>query len=209
MIRNATQETPEGTAAGAAMETAAKIAREVTWRGRGVGLVPLEADDTELMGAWRSDPTAAQAIGFWPRPLSSLRERIERDIDDADRDDFVVVLPDGTPIGHIALANQNFADATAEVHLMLDAQHRGQGHGTDALDALTDLAFGELPLHRLQADTHTDNAAALSVLARSGYVREGVRRSACLHRGRRHDLAMLSLLREEWEGLDRPRSWEL
>jgi hypothetical protein len=32
-----------------------------------------------------------------------------------------------------------------------DREHRGQGYGTDALDALVDLAFGELPMYRLQA----------------------------------------------------------
>jgi RimJ/RimL family protein N-acetyltransferase len=78
----------------------------------------------------------------------------------------------------------------------------------DALDALVDLAFGELPLYRLTAETHTGNAPALAVLARSGFVQEGVSRAACLHRGRRHDLAVFSLLRPEWEALNRPRAWD-
>ena len=93
--------------------------------------------------------------------------------------------------------------------MLLAPEHRGQGHGADALDTMVDLAFGELPLHRLQAVTHTENTAALKVLAKSGFVREGVRRSACLHRGRRHDVAVLSLLRPEWETLWRPRTWDL
>ncbi|MER5552000.1 GNAT family protein [Streptomyces sp. NPDC002793] len=86
--------------------------------------------------------------------------------------------------------------------------HRGQGHGTEALDALVDLAFGELPLYRLTAETHTGNVPALTVLAGSGFVREGVSRAACLHRGRRHDLAVFSLLRPEWEALTHPRAWD-
>ncbi|MGX1881527.1 GNAT family N-acetyltransferase [Streptomyces sp. NPDC055287] len=183
--------------------------REPCWRGRRVALAPLDIDDAELMHSWRSDPVAAQEIGFWPRSLSALRERMESNRDDHDRDDFLVLLPDGTPIGHIALADQNIVDGTAEVHLMLASRYRGQGYGTDALDALTDLAFGELPMQRLQADTHTGNTAALAVLAKSGFVQEGTRRSVCLHRGRRHDLAVLSLLRPEWEALARPRSWDI
>ncbi|WP_329203311.1 GNAT family N-acetyltransferase [Streptomyces sp. NBC_01435] len=124
------------------------------------------------------------------------------------RDDFLVLLPDRTPIGHTALSGQNIVNGTAQVELMLAPQHRGHGHGTDALDALVDLAFGELPMHRLTAETHTDNAPALAVLARSGFVREGTSRAACLHRGRRHDLAVFSLLRPEWETLNRPRAWD-
>ncbi|MFF7155611.1 GNAT family N-acetyltransferase [Streptomyces sp. NPDC008139] len=177
-------------------------------RGRGVALTPLEADDAELLHEWRADPVATHEIGIWPRPLSWLRERVERDIDDNDRDDFLVLLPDGTPIGHVALIEQDIADGTAELYLLLDAAHRERGHATAALDALIDLAFGDLPLHRLQAVTHTTNTPALAVLAASGFVHEGVRRSWCQHRGRRHDAAVLSLLRPEWEALSRPRVWD-
>ncbi|MFJ1615696.1 MULTISPECIES: GNAT family N-acetyltransferase [unclassified Streptomyces] len=183
--------------------------RQPCWRGRNIAFVPVEVDDAELLQEWRSDPATAHAMGIWPRSLASLRERIERNHDDQDRDDFIVVLADGTPAGHLALTAQDVADGTADVELMLAPRHRGHGYGTDALDALTDLAFGELPMYRLQAVTHTDNAAALAVLARSGFVREGIQRSACLHRGRRHDIAVLSLLRPEWEALARPKAWDL
>jgi len=178
-------------------------------RGRKTALCPLETDDAEHLKRWRSDPVAAHEVGVWPRSLYWLRERVERDIDDSDRDDFLVLLPDGTPIGYTALVDQKAYGLPAEVVLLLAPEHRGGGHGTDALDTLVDLAFGELPMHRLQAVTHTENGAALAVLAKSGFVREGVRRSACFHRGRRHDVAVLSLLRPEWEALERPRTWDL
>ncbi|MER8000091.1 GNAT family protein [Streptomyces sp. NPDC095613] len=190
-------------------ETTTEKNRRPCWRGRNVALAPLDVDDAELLYEWRSDPAAAHEIGIWPRPLSSLRERVEGYIDDQNYDGFVVLLPDSTPIGYAALTDQNIADGTAEVLMMMAPQDRGRGHGTDALDALTDLAFGELPMERLQAVTHTDNAAALTTLEKAGFVPEGVRRSACLHRGRRYDLAVLSLLRAEWEALTRARSWDL
>ncbi|WP_327677637.1 GNAT family N-acetyltransferase [Kitasatospora sp. NBC_00458] len=173
-----------------------------------IALAPLDVDDAELLHAWRSDPVAAHELGYWPRPLSALRERIERDVDDADHDAFLVLLPDGTPVGSAALADQDMADGLATVRVLVAPEHRGHGYGGAALDALVDLAFGELPLHRLEAVPHTANAPALAALARAGFTREGVRRAACLHRGRRHDLAMLALLRPEWEALDRPRSWD-
>ncbi|MEV6018238.1 MULTISPECIES: GNAT family protein [unclassified Streptomyces] len=186
----------------------AEAPRVVSWQGRGIALAPLDVDDAELVQVWRADPAAAHEVGMWPLALSAVRDRIQRDLDDNDRDDFLVLLPDGTPIGHIALTDQDVVDGTAEITLMLDPGHRGRGHGTAAVDALVDLAFGELPMHRVQAVTHTTNAAALAVLARAGFVREGVRRSACLHRGRRYDIAVLALLRDEWQALARPRSWD-
>ncbi|MGW0964728.1 GNAT family N-acetyltransferase [Streptomyces sp. NPDC002516] len=186
----------------------AGAARVVSWQGSGIALAPLDVDDAELVQVWRADPAAAHEVGLWPLALSAVRDRIQRDLDDNDRDDFLVLLPDGTPIGHIALTDQDVVDGTAEITLMLDPDHRGRGHGTAAVDALVDLAFGELPMHRVQAVTHTTNTAALAVLTRAGFVREGVRRSACLHRGRRYDVAVLALLRDEWQALARPRSWD-
>ncbi|WEH39610.1 GNAT family protein [Streptomyces sp. AM 2-1-1] len=183
--------------------------RTVCWQGRGITFAPLDLHDAELIHAWRSDPVIAREVGTWPRSPSAVRGRIERDLDDGDRDDFLVLLPDGTPLGHIALTEQNIVDGSAAIMLMLAPAHRGQGYGTAAVDALVDLAFGEMPMYRVEAETHTTNTAAQGVLAKAGFVREGVRRSACLHHGRRHDLGVHALLRAEWEALDRPRSWDL
>ncbi|MFE1383478.1 GNAT family N-acetyltransferase [Streptomyces sp. NPDC058740] len=186
----------------------AEAERQIVWRAESAGLAALDIDDAELMHGWRSDPVAAHQIGIWPRSLTAVRERIERDIEDDDRDDFLILSPDSTPVGYVALTGQNIVNGTAQVELLLAARHRGQGHGTAALDAVVDLAFGELPMYRLTAETHTDNTPALAVLAKSGFTQEGISRAACLHRGRRHDLAVFSLLRPEWEELARPRAWD-
>ncbi|MFF2628498.1 GNAT family N-acetyltransferase [Kitasatospora griseola] len=138
---------------------------------------------------------AAHESGHWPRPLSAIRERIESDIEESDQDGFSILTPDETPVGATFLTDQNMSDGAAAVRLLVDPRHRSRSYGQAALHALTDLAFGELPLHRLEALPHTDNGPALGVLARAGFTHEGVRRAACLHRGRRYDLAMLSLLR--------------
>ncbi|MFJ3662009.1 GNAT family N-acetyltransferase [Streptomyces sp. NPDC090119] len=186
----------------------AEAERTLSWRAGSVSLSALDVDDAELLHDWRSDPVTVQHLCTWPLPLSALRERIERDIDNDDRDDFLVLTADRTPVGHIALTGQNLVDGTAEVELQLAPEHRGQGHATAALDALVDLAFGELPMYRLTAETHTDNTPALAVLTRSGFTQEGTSRAACLHRGRRHDVAVFALLRPEWEQLTRPRAWD-
>ena len=47
---------------------------------------------------------------------------------------------------------------------------RGRGVGPAALDALADLAFGGLGLHRLDATVRPENRASLSAFARAGFV---------------------------------------
>ncbi|WP_261991443.1 hypothetical protein [Streptomyces sp. OR43] len=90
-----------------------ETAREVSWHAESVGLAPVDLDDAELLHHWRADAAAAHEIGFWPRSLTAMRERIERDIDDDDRDDFLVLLPDSTPIGPIALSGQDIVNGTS------------------------------------------------------------------------------------------------
>ncbi|WP_073790849.1 GNAT family N-acetyltransferase [Streptomyces sp. CB01580] len=62
----------------------------------------------------------------------------------------------------VASAHERHDGTEGGVELLLSPWHRGRGYGARALDALTDLAFGELPLYRLRAITHTDNTAALA-----------------------------------------------
>lgn len=50
----------------------------------------------------------------------------------------------------------------------------GRGVATAAVAAVVDAAFGELGLHRLQADTLVHNVASQRVLARNGFTRIGL-----------------------------------
>ena len=54
---------------------------------------------------------------------------------------------------------------------------RGRGIATGALRALTDWAFAELGLGRVQVFVATENVAALRLAESSGFVREGVLRA--------------------------------
>ncbi|OKI99140.1 GNAT family N-acetyltransferase [Kitasatospora sp. CB01950] len=173
-----------------------------------ITLAPIDVDDAELLHAWWNEPSVAYEWGNWPTPLSAMRERIERDIEDTNQDNFLVLREDGTPVGAVFLGDQSMADGTARIRFLVDPEHRGRGYARAAVDAAVDFAFGELPLYRLDADPHTTNAPALAALAGAGFTHEGVKRSACIHRGRRLDLAVLSLLRPEWEAMERPRSWD-
>ena len=48
-----------------------------------------------------------------------------------------------------------------------------RGLASAALASMTEIAFGELQLHRIQAGTLTDNAASRKVLTRNGFQRFG------------------------------------
>ncbi|MFI6946975.1 hypothetical protein [Streptomyces sp. NPDC050422] len=98
---------------------------------------------------------------------------------------------DGTDEGTLALWTETFGNSFSYLYGTTDQM---ADYGAEPAVYV----FGGI------GDLH--DASALAVLAGSGFVREGTSRSACLHRGRRHDLAVFSLLRPEWEALKRPRA---
>ena len=71
-----------------------------------------------------------------------------------------------------------------------------QGHGlaTDALRAAVELAFGDLRLHRVQAETLTHNQRSQRVLHRAGFERYGEARSYMHIAGQWQDNVLYQLL---------------
>lgn len=88
----------------------------------------------------------------------------------------LVIVDDDEVVGRITV-NDVVRGAFQSAHLgyWVGAGHAGRGVATAAVAvaATVRLAFGELGLHRLQADTLVHNTASQTVLARNGFVRIG------------------------------------
>ena len=56
----------------------------------------------------------------------------------------------------------------------LDAALCGQGYMTEAVQKLSEIAFKELGLHRIEANIMPRNAASLRVAEKAGFYREGL-----------------------------------
>ena len=115
-----------------------------------------------------------------------------------------VVLPTtDEPIGTVTLASLDRANRRAELGVGLAHEHWGLGLGTRAARALLDHAFRTLRLHRVEADVDTTNHAALRLLERLGFEREGVLRERWLVDGGWRDSVWLGLLADQWAARDR------
>lgn len=55
----------------------------------------------------------------------------------------------------------------------LDKIETGKGYGTEAVRNATQFAFSEFDLHRIEANVMTDNLPSISLLERSGFIKEG------------------------------------
>lgn len=76
--------------------------------------------------------------------------------------------------------------------------HVGRGYMGEGLLLTLRRAFGELGLHRLEANIQPDNKASLAFFRRSGFKREGYSPRYLKIGGRWRDHERWALLAEEW-----------
>lgn len=98
-------------------------------------------------------------------------------------------------VGRISLRLIVLADGQAEVAYWTMPSARGRGVAPRALTALSDWAFDELGLHRLELTHATANEASCRVALKTGFAPEGTKRSAVLHADGWHDMHLHARIR--------------
>jgi RimJ/RimL family protein N-acetyltransferase len=91
----------------------------------------------------------------------------------------------------------------AELAYALAIEHWGKGYATEAAREVVDFGFETLGLERVHAAYYTRNAASGRVLEKLGFRPEGVRPRMYFRFGEWLDLALVRVLREEWEAARR------
>jgi len=124
---------------------------------------------------------------------------------------FVIcLLDDERSIGTVFLRGVDKINGSGIVGIFIgDRRYLGKGYGTDALNALVDFGFGELRLERIELEVFDYNLRAIRSYEKSGFQVDATLRRARFHRGAHHDVHLMSILRDDWLALTRPRSWEL
>jgi RimJ/RimL family protein N-acetyltransferase len=167
-----------------------------------IRLDPLTAAHAAAMDALARDRDVARFTrvpdpvpdGFGARWI----ERYTRGREDRTNDAFAIVDSEtGDFLGFMALVNLNLETQEAEAGYIVASHARGRGVATRALRLLTDWAFAELPLERIELFIDVENSPSEVVAQRCGYTREGVLRWTYLKPGLRSDTIVYSKLRRE------------
>lgn len=183
-------------------------------RGKDVWLRAFEEDDLESYWAAINDADVAQWGGYVAPPSrTGVRGWYDQKIrmEDGRVAYYLVIAPIGSEdfIGSIWLWNFENRIGGPELSVFIsDPDRWGQGLGTDAINALTDFAFGSLSIDRIWITTLAENHRAVRAFEKAGFVTEGILRKNDLRRGELADSRMMSMLRSDWEALERKRSWE-
>jgi RimJ/RimL family protein N-acetyltransferase len=170
--------------------------------------------DPEIESRWTHDSEFMRLMDTDPaRPLSAAMikkqyEKLEKKVEE-DKNLFHFMIRtkvDDRLIGKAVVQWIEWTNGNAFLRLGIGAaDDRRKGYGTQALHMLLRFAFAELNLFRVTAIVPEYNDGAIALLHRFGFVQEVCRRSALERDGRRWDLYVFGLLRDEWQDHSRAR----
>jgi RimJ/RimL family protein N-acetyltransferase len=182
-------------------------------RGERVFLRPAEKSDVPIFVRWFADAEMSGFLGM-RAPFSEAMEEqwFVRQVENQGKEHYHFVmcrLDDSQPIGTISLFRVDEVNGSAGVGISIGEKSLwGQGYGTDAMNALVDFGFGQLRLERIWLEVYDFNARARRSYEKSAFVLEGIQRHANYRLGKFHDVLLMAILREDWDALERKRSWD-
>ncbi len=155
------------------------------WRPEDADAIVPHADDREI---WRN------LRDRFPHPYT--REDAERWVQSHDPEDaqFAIVV-DGQAAGAIGLLpGVDVHRKTAEIGFWLGRRYWGRGIVTEAVRAVTALAFTRYGLSRVYAMVYDWNPASARVLEKNGYRLEGRQRKNALKDGQQIDTLLYAII---------------
>jgi RimJ/RimL family protein N-acetyltransferase len=130
--------------------------------------------DAKAITTLANDRHIAENTARIPHPykITDAKDWIGGANKNADEEQYVITLADGTLIGGCSLATRD--DPPAEVGYWLGRPFWGKGFATEAVRALIDHAFGDLDHEALQSSARVTNPASRRVLEKCGFQWTGV-----------------------------------
>jgi RimJ/RimL family protein N-acetyltransferase len=170
------------------------------YEGRLVRLRALEPGDAERAHPWMQDLDVTDGLTRrYPFSLAQQRRWMEQHAAPAyGTVQLAIETLEGVHIGGCGFFDASPENRSAEFGIAIgDKAYWGRGYGGDATGTACRFGFEEMNLHRIQLWVHADNPRAQRVYERLGFVVEGRAREAVYQHGRRVDLVLMSLVRED------------
>jgi [ribosomal protein S5]-alanine N-acetyltransferase len=166
-----------------------------------IQLRALLISDLDAILEWALDQEFSVSNGWdFPNNPAKLRTHWTRIITEP-RDDFQRFAIDdmGSILGYTDLALIDWQEQHASFGIALARGHWGKGIATMAGKLLLEHAFVKLRLERIVAEVHSSNERSLRLMDRLGFVGEGILRQHETYRGRKQDVVLFGLLRDEYQ----------
>jgi RimJ/RimL family protein N-acetyltransferase len=178
------------------------------FEGQDIRFGPIDYEkDPEIESKWTHNAEFMRLFEFEPaRPMSvaivkKQYEKLEKKIDE-DRNLYHFMIrakADDRLIGKAMVQRIEWTNGNCSLRIGIGAaEDQRKGYGTQALKMLLRFAFAELNMFRVSANVAEYNAGAIALVNKLGFTEEVRRRQALEREGRRWDLLVFGLLKDEW-----------
>jgi ribosomal-protein-alanine N-acetyltransferase len=175
----------------------------VVVRGAGLSLRALTLEHAAALFELGSNPEVTRFFSWGPYESPSeaadFIASLDRQRDGGERLELGIFGAGGELIGITGLSEFSRRDRRAVLGTWLGRPQWGSGANRDSKALVLALAFRSLGLLRVTALASPQNVRSVAALERLGFVHEGVLRGWHVHAGVPRDVAVLRLLRDEWE----------
>ena len=173
-------------------------------RGPRLALRVLDAGDVPALFELGRSPDVSRFFSWGPyreqAEAAAYVSSLDRQREAGERLELgIVALESGELLGVTGLSELSRRDRRAVIGTWLGRPHWGSGANRESKALLLALAFGPLRMLRVTALASPQNVRSVAALERLGFVHEGVLRGWHVHGGVPRDVAVLRMLREEWE----------
>lgn len=178
------------------------------FEGQDIRFGPIDFEkDPQVESKWTHSAEFMRLYDFEPaRPMSAAMvkkryEKLEKQIDeDKNLYHFMIrAKEDDRLIGKAMLQRIEWASGNCQLRIGIgSADDWRKGYGSQALQMLLRFAFAELNMFRVTVNVAEYNEGALAFVRKFGFIEEVRRRQSLERDGRRWDLLVFGLLKDEW-----------
>ena len=170
-----------------------------------------EEKDFEQLINWIN---TEELLTNWAGSLFSFpltRESMEwylNDINDIEQSDAlayrVVEEETGETVGHISLGGISRKNRAARISRVLigDPNSKGKGYCRQMVNAVLQIGFDNMKLHRISLGVYSYNTAALKCYQAAGFTIEGTMRDVLFYKDNWWSLIEMGILEDEWKAMN-------
>lgn len=171
--------------------------------GKSVRLTSFKEEYLPTLESWYNDTGFLRLYDFtstFPKSEAQLQEMLSDTRKSNDKYVFAIkTIKEDKFVGIAGFENILWNNGNAVIYIGIgDTSFRGQGLGKEALGLAMEFGFQELNLHRIQLNVLEYNKPAIALYETLGFKKEGTYREFVHRDGKRYDMYLYGILRNEW-----------